>query len=370
MTSFKLVLLFLFSTHFCLTAGDSWLEISPQNRSIHYSGRLDFNNKEKPRFCYPGVAISIVYEGSTAEVFMNELGFGSENTTNYFQVILDDSISRVWKLNPGKNKFQVSTQKGKHTLTIFKRTECSVGACEFMGINLLQPATLFPSPKPPLLMEFIGDSYTCGYGNELSIPAPPAGNPNTGFRSANENNYMAWGAIAARTLKADYQTVAYSGRGIYRNNTGSTEGTIPELYFELPSSDFEESEQPIVHPDYIIIHLGTNDFFPESNGDLVDSTSFTKSYSKFLRKLKAHHPKARIICVMSNGLSDWWPEKVKSRTRCMGMMQAVVKAAKDPSIYFLDLGIQSAPYGEDWHPSIPTHKLMAEKLVTFIQSLK
>jgi lysophospholipase L1-like esterase len=370
MNKIQLVFYFLLWLPSLLSAKDSWLDVSPENRFVQYSGRIDFADAEKPKFCYPGVSITIAYEGSTAEVFLNELGQGEENSTNYFQVLLDDSLYKIWKLIPGKNKLQISTQKGKHVLKIFKRTECSVGSCEFLGMQLLQPASLLKAPSKHVLLEFIGDSYTCGYGNELSIPAPPSGNPNTGFHSVNENNYMAWGAIASRSLNADYQTIAYSGRGMYRNNTGSKEGTIPELYFNESLLIADENKTDLKHPDFIIIHLGTNDFFPESNGDMVDSLAFTKAYLKFLKKLKNHHATCKIICVMSNGISDWWPEKTKSRTRCSNMIKSVVNTMKDPSVFYLDIGIQTAPYGEDWHPSIATHQVMAEKLVAFIKSIQ
>ncbi len=63
----------------------------------------------------------------------------------------------------------------------------------------------------------IGDSISCGYGNEGK-------SQNEHFSPDTENARDAYGAIAARRLGADYACVAWSGRKMWPDNT------VPEIY--------------------------------------------------------------------------------------------------------------------------------------------
>ena len=51
-------------------------------------------------------------------------------------------------------------------------------------------------------MEVIGDSISCGYGNE-------AANEHEHFSPTTENAYFSYGAIAARAFNADYTCIAW-----------------------------------------------------------------------------------------------------------------------------------------------------------------
>src|SRR5690554_1850406 len=109
-----------------------------------------------------------------------------------------------------------------------------------------------PMPCQIHEIEFIGNSITCGYGNESSQNPPKSG-----FTSVNENNYMAWGAIAARELQAQYSCVAYSGRGLYQNNDGSTAGTLPKIYDQVIADNATVTwDNTRYVPDIIVINLG------------------------------------------------------------------------------------------------------------------
>ena len=374
MKQFLCIYILLFA--FCATAQKvKQIRIPANDPSIEYLGRIDYANPLKPSFCYSGVSIKTVLIGTAISMTLEDLAVGDEQHTNYYTIIIDDS-TYVLKAKPGKHIYVLASglKEGKHSIEIFKRTECSVGTSRFLGFCMPENNSLQLPEKKQRNIEFIGNSLTCGYGNEVSIAEPPVGNPSTGFNSKNENNYLAYGAITARNVNADYRCVAYSGRGLYRNNTGSSNGTMPKVYSQVfpdePLSAKWNMKKDI--PDVIVINIGTNDFAPESRGDYVDEKLFMQTYIRFLEELRTFYPSAKIVCLAGNAISDNWPEGRKCWTRMQTYVQAVVEKRKekgDTSIYYFMLNPQSAPYGEDWHPSITTHKKMSEQLTPFIKEV-
>lgn len=81
---------------------------------------------------------------------------------------------------------------------------------QLYGFELDDGAIVLPAPVlSRRRMEIIGDSITCGYGNE---GIPPCSNS-----VAVENNYMSYGSVTARALDAVLFTEAWSGMGMVRN---------------------------------------------------------------------------------------------------------------------------------------------------------
>lgn len=108
------------------------------------------------------------------------------------------------------------------------------------------------------LIEFVGDSITCGYGVD-------AKDQNENFKTLTENFSKTYAYLAAQALDADYSVVAFSGHGIISGYSGdgtkNAEGTLPKYYTKLGRNenypgdwDFENHQ-----PDFVVINLGTND---------------------------------------------------------------------------------------------------------------
>jgi hypothetical protein len=359
------------------SAGSNKGYIPANDPYFQYTGRIDFTNPKKPTFSYPGVSVKANFQGTTLTAIIKDYGSGSATTTNYFNVIIDGGTPIVLKTNNTDTLYTISTSLSDtdHTFELIKRTESSVGKCDFRGLKLGSgKALLSPSSRPTIRFEFIGDSYTCGYGNEVNIPQ--GGNPNTGFHSVNENNYNAWGAIATRSMNAEYVCTAASGRGLYRNNTGSTSGTIPSVYDQIitdQSSPVWDHNNYI--PNVIVMHLGTNDFYPVSQGSAIDSAAFVSTYINFINKLRGYYPAACIICAVPNGLSDYYPEGANNYTHAKNFIKSIVDfmhTQGDNKVYNFIMtkqGTQGEAYGEDYHPSLQTHQIMASDLVTFVNTL-
>ena len=353
-------------------ADTSMIMVMASNPLISYSGRVDFKNKNDPSFSYPGVTIKLKFTGDAFDMLLQDMAEEDEQHTNYFNVIIDNGKPVVVKVSKKQKIYYLARDLDltEHTIEIVKRTESSVGAVTLHGFRLRRGNKLLPlTDIPERKIEFIGNSLTTGYGNEASIAAPPEGKPNTGFHSINENNYTAWGALTCRALKAQYSCTAYSGRGVYRNNTGSENGTLPLIYDYInpDKTDAFWNHQRFI-PNVIVIDLGSNDF---AQG-VPDSTIFCNTYISFIEKLRGIHPQTKIVCVAGNALTDNWPAGEKRWTRMKNFMNAIVKKANekgDSAVYYFELTPQTAPYGEDWHPSNATHKKMSEAIVPFIKTI-
>ncbi len=350
----------------------SMVMINASDPLISYSGRIDFRNRNDPSFSYPGVSIKLKFTGDAFDMLLQDMAMEDEQHTNYFNVIIDNDKPFVIKTSKKQKIYYLARNLDlrEHTIEIIKRTESSVGAVVLHGFRLRRGHRLLEMTDiPERKIEFIGNSITVGYGNEASIAAPPQGNPTSGFRSVNENNYTAWGALTCRALNARYSCVAYSGRGVYRNNTGSENGTMPLVYDYVnpDKTDALWNHQRFV-PDVIVIDLGTNDFAP----GVPDSTAFCNAYVTFIEKLRGLHPQAKIVCVAGNMMSDYWPVGTKSWTHIKNYLTSIVKKSNDKgdaSVYYFELTPQSPPYGEDWHPNNATHKKMSEAIVPFIKTI-
>ena len=351
----------------------SMVYLTGDNSLIQYTGRIDFSNPEKPAFEYPGVSIKAKFQGPAIDLVLKDYGTGTDQTTNYYHILIDGNLHQVLEVNDVDTIYPLTSNLSdtEHTIEVIKRTEASVGKSQFYGFQIRTGKSLLALPsKPTRKVEFIGDSFTCGYGNEVSTSSP-----NTGFHSVNENNYSAWGAIVSRNLAAQYHCTAYSGRGLYRNNTATTTGILPSIYDRtLPNSASPVWNTNNYIPDVVIIHLGTNDFFPEqwSVPSMVDSTTFVNTYKTFVSTLRGYYSSAQIICVVPNSLSDNYPAGFRSLGRIKNYIQATVDhhtGSGDNKVHFFELNTQTDPYGEDWHPSNATHQSMADQITPFIEGI-
>jgi lysophospholipase L1-like esterase len=248
-----------------------------------------------------------------------------------------------------------------------------VGKGEFLGFRVHPGTTLSATPKPERLVEFVGDSITCGYGNEVSTTTPD----DFKFTSTNEDAYNAYGAITARTFGADYVAVAVSGRGVIRNYSGFAGTFVPAIYeTTLPEDTTAPAwDHASYTPDVIVVNLGTNDFSPGIELDQLEAfrATFRQGYIDFLTRIRAVHANASIIAVVGPMMGDSYPTGYNALTSITADIQAAVKARQDASdsdVHFFALSPQSSPYGEDWHPTVATHQKMANELAPLISQLR
>src|SRR5262249_40180698 len=112
---------------------------------------------------------------------------------------------------------------GTHVVRVVRNTEAHIGEAQFLGFDFGADGELLAPPPIQRRIEVIGDSITCGYGVE-------GADGTCHWTADTENAYLAYGSIAARALDAQATLVAYSAIGVYRNNSGGRNGTMPIRY--------------------------------------------------------------------------------------------------------------------------------------------
>lgn len=341
---------------------------------ISYMGRVDRSNPNYVAFSYPGVTIRTKFKGETICARIQDSADAQSGMHNTFYCIIDSGAPKKIVLNKAQFEYSLAAHLDRektHTLELIKLTESCVGEVRFCGFRVGEKngegVLIAPDSLPDLKMEFIGNSITCGYGNELSSMTPKMS-----FSPLNENNYHAWGAMTARALNAQYVCTAYSGKGLCRNYEGDTNNTLPQLYNQtIANKADKEWNHEDYKPDIIVLNAGTNDFGAETTTNVaVDSIQFITEYTAFLYRLKSYHPEAVIICAVGPMVNDENKEHVNQLTRySQYVLSAIQKAGGEKkNIHYFETEPQKGPYGEDYHPTIATHQKMAKELVSFIIS--
>ena len=256
------------------------------------------------------------------------------------------------------------TNKGKHTITIYKATEATTGNISFTGAE----GELFKvKEKPKKKIEFIGDSITSGMGNDTKeIPC------GSGEWYDQHNAYYSYAPIAARTVDADYVLSSVSGIGMYRNwnDEHVNEAIMPDVYEKLYLN--KDNATPYTfgfNQDVTCIALGTNDF---SNGDgkktrlPFNEDKYVANYVNFIQTVYKHAPNTRIVLLNSPMVTD---NNADVFTRCLNRVKNTVNTQKGhkPVTTFSFTAV--TPHGCGFHPEIEDDKLMAAQLAPYLKTV-
>ncbi len=243
--------------------------ISPDNKNIAYIGRFDFTDIQKPVFMYSGCAVRTIFKGTSVDVVLKD-----DSLRNWFAVIIDDSLF-ILKSDKKDNIYPLAKnlKKGKHTLQIIRRTEWHGGNTTFLGLYIDKGEKVITPEIKEKKIEFIGDSYTCGYGSEGK-------SHDEHFIYDTENNYLTYGAITSRALNAEYVTVCRSGIRMSYGNGRRTAFAMPVLYDSLAIGSKATWDYSKFQPQLVAIVLGANDMSRR-----FDSLTYVTSYLNFLRGL-------------------------------------------------------------------------------------
>ncbi|QRN97304.1 acetyl xylan esterase [Archangium violaceum] len=358
---------------------EPWFDYAADDPNLQLIGRMDRTTLDGPTYAHPGVTIRFRCNCTGVDVAFADKGTGGEEHTNWVNVIVDGETKAKIKLEQGDARFYKGARDlkpGEHLIEIVKRTESYAGDMQFLGLSL-QGIILEPPPQKTKRLEIIGDSISCGYGNEVRIFAPTYTEPNTGYHSKNEDISKAYGSLLGRRFDADVVTTCISGTGVYRNLNGATERdkTFPGLYPRV----FPSQEKPLWDtskfvPDIIIINLGNNDF------NVVDENTklphpppeqpFKDAYRDFVVQLREYYPNAKIICSIGPMMNDNYPPGLKQWTNMQKYVGDMVAALDDPNVHYFSYSpVVSDPYGEDWHPTAEVHEQMANEIAPVLQEL-
>lgn len=226
-----------------------------------------------------------------------------------------------------------------------------------------------PAENRDRLIEFIGDSITCGYGVDDEVKEH-------NFSTTTEDVTKAYAYKTAGLLGADYSMVSFSGYGIisgYTNgDTKVSSQTVPQYYTKLgyswssndsfaPSDiDWDFSKR---QPDVVVINLGTND---DSYCKNIEERclDYQQEYVNFLKTVREKNPDALIVGTLG----------VMGQNLCPYVEAAIAQYSEetgDTNAAYVMLDQQSGRdgYAADWHPTEATHEKAAAKLADAIKEL-
>ena len=245
--------------------------------------------------------------------------------------------------------------EGEHRIRAELHTESQTASGEFGGFFVAGAANVLAAPAAAArAIEFIGDSYTVGYGNtSLS-------------RQCTEEEIWsrtdtprAFGPLTARHYGADYRLVAISGRGMVRNYNGGPGDTLPAAYPAAPA-------KPDWRPQIIVIGLGKNDFStPLKPGEQWKSRNvlhfdFELSYVTFVQGLRTRNPQAFFILTATDDSDGEIQAEVKK-------VAATLQSQGERGVAYLPfngLGFGACNY----HPNTADDARMANMLVSYIDA--
>lgn len=339
---------FLFVLNVQCSFAQDELRFYPANDpNIQYTGRIDFTNPALPRFWQPGVYINAKFSGYACEVILNDEVLWGKNH-NYIEVVIDNNPMRLQTTKKCDTIVIDGLKDGTHTVSIVKNTEANIGYLELVGIRCKE--LLKPEAKPLRKIEFYGNSITCGTGADQSVI--PCGK---GVWQDQHNAYLAYGAVTARALHAQYHLSAVSGIGLM-HSCCNMNVIMPQVYDKVSMrNDTITWDFNNYQPDVVTVSLGQND-------GVQDSRTFIKNYISFLQTLRKHYPGATIICLSSPMADD------NLRNFLRNSLDEIVKTFKksgDERIYSYIFTRQYVN-GCDYHPDIKQHQEIADLLINFI----
>lgn len=322
-------------------------------QAVRYLGRVNPATKE---LTWPGTGVSFTFTGTSASI-----GIASVNGANSVDLFIDDKLPRVISNVAGKSIVTGTVPLGKHTVELRHRSEANLGTI-FLG-NVTVNGTFSKDTVPSRQIEVIGDSITVGYGLDGELPC---------VNSATlEDNPLTYAALAAEYLEADYNIVAWSGKGIVRNYASSTPDTsplMPELWTRYGANDADGSYTfpASWNPQAVVINLGTNDFGYLGVRDPLNATVYTNAMVDFVQTIQTRYPDAEFFLLTSPMLSDSYPtaEDAQKTTQTNALQAAVEQIGE--KAHLVDWPTQGSDVGCDYHPNAATHAAEADVLAKAI----
>jgi lysophospholipase L1-like esterase len=323
--------------------------VSVRDPRLRYTGRFAPAAAGEPlTLCWQGSSLECEFEGRGIA-----FGFESRWGRNWMNADID-GLTRIFEVPEGKSIRWDSGRlgAGRHRVRLFKRSEGHFGALSLVSVEL-EGRLLGLPPRPPLRLEFYGDSITAGACNldacidQYDTLAP-------------HDNAQSYPAVAARELGAEYVGIAVSGTGITCSWNPIILGEVCDLsqpVMGAPRGDFSKGAPGGGPPDIVLINLGQNDFgLPDSRGEPL-SREFAARYVEFARRLRKLHPECWIVCTIG-GMSAYRD----SADLREGFLRATeeLKSSDGRLSTFVFKAFTAN------HPRVDTHALLARELCEYL----
>ncbi len=307
-------------------------------------------------YSWPGVYFEAQFTGNAVDAKVDD-----DNDDLYLFV---DGVHKLTLTRPGNTTVSLKDLGDSiHTIRLEKVSETQKSTGMFEGFYVASAKQALPAPHYQHRIEFIGDSYTVGYGVISRGQTCTVDD----VRLTTDTS-EAFAPLTAKHFNAAYHILANSGHGVVRNYSNREPGnTMPVLYqyslFDksVPATDGDWT------PEVVVIGLGTNDFSTALGSDekwrTRDElrTDFVGRYVEFVRALNARWPSAHYN-LMASTLYDG---------EIINAVNAAADTLKSGGVTNLDVVAFS---GLDYqachgHPSLKDEAILSQLLIERISRL-
>jgi lysophospholipase L1-like esterase len=315
---------------------------------VRWFGRVDTTtDPARPRFSWSGTGFVARFSGTSLTMQIAVTG-----ATEIFKAVVDGAPQAPFTAATGQGTYPVATGLAAdvHTVEVYRQTEGPQGESQVMALTVGDGALMEPPAGPGRLIEVIGDSITCGYGDLGTLADAEC--------YSSESHWDTYEAVAARALGAEVSTIAASGRGIIRNYAGDTTGTMPMLYARTLTNAASPTWDFHVEPQAVVINLGTNDI-SNNKGDPGDA--FRDTYLGLLETVRGKYPDAFIMCIIGPLTSAGEVAILQGHIKSAVDMR---NAAGDANVEMFDKIVpqSSDKFACQYHPNVAENMIMADQI--------
>jgi len=363
--------------------------IKPEGNPLFFFGRTLYDRERGAMFFnWTASGFTLAFQGKL--VAMEAITFsdnypGEEDNLPWLAVFVDDQPEpcRLVKMDEGTHRYRLfeSEASETHTLRVVKRSENSKGRVGLSALTLEGELIPYMPATPRLRLEFIGDSITCGFGNDMTAAEPM-------FDAAKENGLTAYGAVAAGLLNADFQNVCISGIPLcwasdphYRLMLPDRPDFVPpvrsmEEHYAYADRNHQEAmgmtqgftpwDFDRFPPDAIVINLGTNDGFRlrVSGCDPAEEKHFIRRYQAFLHQLRRLNGSAPVIACTLGSMDYYLYDAIE---KAVAAYQRETGDAKVFCMKFAPIDPWGEGFGGLGHPNTKTQIRMGHELAAALK---
>ena len=328
-------------------------------------------------FDWTATYFRIAFSGQSLTMRASDLKVGAADEAaaaklhNYYAVWIDSPTSatphRIIEVTSKDSVIELvdpaylkKSRRSVHEVIVQKRTEGEQGRTTIYEFTA-DKGQFFPATQlKERQLEFIGDSYTCGYG----IDAPTKEEK---FSPETENASRSYAAIVSRYFDADYIAVAHSGMGMARNyNSKFAKWHMPERYLQTFDMDSTQATRwnaadHAFKPAMSIIYLGANDF---SVSMQPKYETFRDNYYRIIKQMKANYGEDHPVLCVATKAHEFLGEYVREMAKNCGMKNVhyLVYCPAQHNHTNEDLGA-------DVHPNYNGQKKKAYSIIPYIATI-